>query len=125
VAFSAFGARPEYAQLRAVSGTNQSVGISGTPAQIVLRLLDMDGNPMAGGMAILYQALYAWAPPCPAHGACASSELLAAQESTAVSAVDGTVVFMPASLAGTPTMLKGLAVSGDSSAVSVTVEQHP
>jgi hypothetical protein len=80
---------------------------------------------MAGGMAILYQALYAWAPPCPAHGACASSELLAAQESTAVSAVDGTVVFMPASLAGTPTMLKGLAVSGDSSAVSVTVEQHP
>ena len=125
VTFSAFGARPEYAALRPVSGTSQSLGVSGTPAQIVLRLLDMNGHPMAGGSVDLYQALYAWAPPCDRHGVCAPSELLAAQQSTAVSAVDGTVVFMPASLAGTPTMLKGLAAAGDSSAVSVAIEQHP
>ncbi|MGH9589246.1 MAG: hypothetical protein ACRD25_02580, partial [Terracidiphilus sp.] len=125
VTFSAFGARPEYAQLRPVSGTNQSLGISGTPAQIVLRLLDMNGNPMAGGTAVLYQALYAWAPPCAPHGVCAPAELLAAQESTAVSAVDGTVIFMPVSLAGTPTMVKGLAASGDGSGVDVAIEQHP
>jgi len=125
VTFSAFGARPEYAQLRPVSGTNQSLNISGTPAQIALRLLDMDGNPMAGGTVTLYQALYAWAPPCAPHGVCAPPELLAAQQSTAVSAVDGTVVFMPASLAGTPTMVKGLAASGDSSGVDVAIEQHP
>ena len=125
VTFSAFGARPEYAQLRPVSGVVQSLSVAGTPAQIVLRLLDMNGNPMAGGTVALCQALYAWAPPCPPHGVCAPSELLAAQQSTAVSAVDGSVVFVPASLPGTPTLLRGLAATGNTSAVSIAVEQHP
>ena len=125
VTFSAFGARSEYAQLRPVSGTNQNLGVSGTPAQIVLRLLDMNGNPMAGGTVALYQALYAWAPPCAPHGVCPPSELLAAQESTAVSAVDGTVIFTPVSLAGTPTTLKALAATGNTGAVNIWIEQHP
>jgi hypothetical protein len=72
VTYTAFGARPEYATLEAVSGTSQSLAVSGTPSQITLRVLDMDGNPMAGGTVALYQALYAWAPPCPAHGRCAA-----------------------------------------------------
>ncbi|HEV2324188.1 MAG TPA: IPT/TIG domain-containing protein [Terracidiphilus sp.] len=125
VTFSAFGARPEYAQLRPVSGVSQSLSVSGTPAQIVLRLLDMNGNPMAAGTVALYQVLYAWAPPCPPHGVCAPSELLAAQQSTAVSAVDGSIVFIPASLPGTPTLLRGLAATGNTSAVNIAVEQHP
>ena len=125
VTFSAFGARPEYARLIPVSGTLQSLGISGTPAQIVLRLLDINGNSMAGGAVAFYQALYAWAPPCPAHGRCAASQLLSVQQSTAVSALDGTVIFTPASLPGTPTLLKGLAASGNTSAVSISIEQHP
>ena len=125
VTFSAFGSRPEYAQLRPVAGALQSLGVSGTPSQIVLRLLDMNGNPMAAGSATLYQALYAWAPPCPPHGVCAPSQLLTAQESTAVSAVDGTVIFIPASLSGTPTQLKALAATGNTSAVSIAIEQHP
>ena len=56
VAFTAFGARPEYAALEAISGTSQNLAASGTPNQIALRLLDMDGNPMAGGTVALYQA---------------------------------------------------------------------
>ena len=80
--FTVLGARPEYATLEAVSGTGQSVSISGTPAQIVMRVRDMDGNPMAGGMVTLYQALYAWAPPCPPHGRCAQQELLGYQTAT-------------------------------------------
>lgn len=125
VTFSAFGARPEYARIRPVSGVTQSLGDSGTPAQIVLRLLDANGNPMAGGTVGLYQALYAWAPPCPPHGVCAPSELLAVQQSTAVSAVDGTLILIPASLPGTPTMLKALAAAGNASAVSIAIEEHP
>jgi hypothetical protein len=125
IAYTARGARPEYAFLKAVSGTRQSASVEGTPSQITLRLLDMDGNPMAGGSVALYQALYAWAPPCAAHGACAQAPLLATQTATATSAVDGTVTFAPASLPGVPTNLLGLAVSGDTASVGIAVEQHP
>jgi hypothetical protein len=108
-----------------VSGTQQSVSVAQTPSQITLRVLDMDGNPMAAGVVTLYQSLYAWAPPCPAHGRCAQAELLATQTATAVSGLDATVTFTPASLAGTATDLVGLAVTGDSSTLSVFVEQYP
>ncbi len=125
VAFSAIGARAEYATLEAVSGTAQTLSVEGTPAQVTLRLLDMDGNPMAAGSVSLYQALYAWAPPCAAHSACPPSNLLATQTATATSALDGTVTFTPASLPGVPTNLVALAASGNTSTLSIAVEQHP
>jgi hypothetical protein len=125
VTFTALGARPEYAVVAPVSGTLQSLSVSGTPGQIVLRLLDMDGNPMAGGTVALYQALYAWVPPCSPLGRCAASQLLAVQQSIAVSAIDGTVTFTPASLPDMPTLLKAIATSGNASAVNIAIEQHP
>ena len=125
ITFTAFGSRPEYATLQAVSGTAQSLSVSGTPAQITFRVLDMDGNPMAGGTVTLYQALYAWAPACPVHGQCDQAELLATQAATASSAIDGTVNFSPASLSAVATNLLGLAVTGNTGSVSIAVEQHP
>jgi hypothetical protein len=125
IAFNAFGSRPEYALLEAVSGTAQSLSLQSTPGQITLRLLDTDGNPMAGGSVELYQALYAWAPPCAAHGVCAQAPLLATQSATATSAIDGAVAFTPASLPGVATNLLGLAASGNTASVNVAVEQHP
>lgn len=125
VAFTAIGARPEYATLEAVSGTTQNLSVTGTPAQITLRLIDMDGNPMAAGTVSLYQTLYAWAPPCGPHSVCPRSNLLATQTATATSALDGTVTFTPASLPGVATNLLALAASGNTSTVSIAVEQHP
>ncbi|MFZ0746301.1 MAG: IPT/TIG domain-containing protein [Terracidiphilus sp.] len=123
--FTVMGARPEFAWLEAVAGTAQSIAVSGTPSLIVLRLRDMNGNPMAGGTVTLYQSLYQWAPPCPPHGRCGSSELLATQTSTAVSAVDGTVTFSPASLPGVATNLIGVAATGNTSTLNIAIEQHP
>jgi hypothetical protein len=125
VTYTAFGARPEYAALQAVSGTSQSISVSGTASLVILRVLDMDGNPMAGSSVTLYQALYAWVPPCSAHGRCAQAELLATQAATAISALDGTVTFSPASLAGVATDMTGLAVTGNSGSVGIAIEQHP
>ncbi|MGH9560954.1 MAG: IPT/TIG domain-containing protein, partial [Terracidiphilus sp.] len=105
VTFTAFGARTEYATLQAISGTSQSVAASATPSQIALRLYDMDGNPIAGGAVSLYQAVYAWTPPCSPHVVCKQGALLATQASTATSAIDGSVVFAPASLPGVATHL--------------------
>jgi hypothetical protein len=125
VTYTAFGARPEYATLHAVSGTTQSLSVSGTASQITLRVLDMDGNPMAGGTVSLYEALYAWAPACGTHGRCNQSELLATESSIATSALDGSVTFSPASLADVATNMTGIAVTGDTSSVKITIEQHP
>ena len=84
----------------------------------------MDGNPMAGGTVALYQALYAWAPPCSPNGLPARA-LLATQTSTATSAIDGTVTFIPATLPGVATNLLGLAASGNTSTLNISIEQHP
>ena len=124
-AFTAFGARPAYALLQAVSGTTQSMAASSTPSTMVFRLLDMDGNPMAGGTVTLYQALYAWTAPCSAHSVCPNGALLSTQSSAATSALDGTVSFAPASLPGVATTLYALAASGYTATVSAMVERHP
>ncbi len=125
VTFTAFGARPEFATLQAISGTSQTLDASATPSQIALRLYDMDGNPMAGGTVSLYQALYAWTPPCSPHVICKPGALLATQASKATSAIDGSVVFAPASLPGFATNLVGLAASGNTSTVNISIERHP
>lgn len=124
VTFTAFGSRPEYAALEAVSGARQDLSVSSTPSQIVLRVLDMDGNPMAGATVTLNQALYAWTPPCAPHAICAQGTLLAQQSGIATSALDGTVTFAPASLPGVATNLAGLAASGNTSTVGIAIEQH-
>lgn len=125
VNFVALGARPEYAWLEAVSASSQVLSASSTPAQITLRLRDMNGNPMAGGTVTLYQALYQWAPPCPPHGRCARPALLANQTATATSGIDGLVNFTPASLPGVATSVAGLAVTGNASTLAISIEQHP
>ncbi|MGA9069249.1 MAG: hypothetical protein WB424_03270, partial [Terracidiphilus sp.] len=125
ITYTAFGARPEYAFLEAVSGSSQSISVEGTASQVTLRVLDMNGNPMAGGAVTLYQALYVWTPPCPVHGRCDQAELLATQVATATSALDGTVTFVPASIPGVATNLLAQAVTGNTASVSIDVEQHP
>jgi hypothetical protein len=85
----------------------------------------MNGNPTAGGTVALHQSLYAWTPPCQSHGRCAQAPLLATQTSVATSALDGTVTFVPTSIRGVATNLAALAVTGNSSTISITVEQHP
>jgi hypothetical protein len=125
IAFTVFGARPELATLAAVSGTMQSLTLQSTPSQITLRLLDTDGNPMAGGSVSFYQSLYAWAPPCAAHSVRPPSTLLATQSAAATSALDGTVAFSPATLPGVATNLIGLASSGSTSSLNISIEQYP
>jgi len=125
VTYRALGARPGYASLQSVAGTAQSVATSATPGMITLRVLDMNGNPMAGGTVSFYQSLYAWSPPCPARGRCVQPALLARQTSVATSGLDGTVSFIPASLAGVPTRMVGIAATGAASTLSVQIEQHP
>ncbi len=80
---------------------------------------------MAGGTVALYQALYAWSPPCAPHTVCAPGALLATQAATATSAIDGSVSFIPASIPGVATNLLGIAVSGNTATIPIVITQHP
>jgi hypothetical protein len=125
VTFTAFGARPEYATLQAVSGTEQHISDTATaPAPMIMRLLDMNGNAMAGGTVALYQALYAWAPPCNPHVICPPGILLSAQSATATSTIDGLVTFTPVTLPGVATNLQAIAVTGNTAVLPIAIEQH-
>jgi hypothetical protein len=123
--FTANAARPEYAWLEAVAGTSQSLPAGASASQVVLRVRDMNGSPMAGGIVTIYQAVYAWAPPCPPHGRCAQPELLATQASTVASALDGSVSFAPAVIPGVATRTLTVAATGNSSTLNVLIEQQP
>ena len=68
VPFTAFGARPEFASLAAISGTSQSMQVGAPAAAVSMRVLDTNGHPMAGATVTIHQELYAWAAPCPRHG---------------------------------------------------------
>ena len=125
VTFSALGARPEFATLEALSGASQSMALTATPSQVVVRVRDINGNPMAGATVTFYQAVYAWAPPCPSHGRCDQAQLLAQESSTGVSALDGTVGFAPAGIPGVAVNVLGLAATGNTGTVGVTIEMHP
>ena len=123
--FTVLCARPEFASLAAISGTSQSLVLGSIPAPIRLRLLDLNGNSIAGGTIIISQALWAWSPPCPRRGRCDKSPLLSTQSSTAVSALDGSISFSPLTLPGVATNLQGVAVTGDTANLNFTVEIHP
>jgi hypothetical protein len=125
VSFNATGVSADAAVVEGVSGTKQSLAHTGTPDQIVLRVRDSAGNPMAGASVRLSQAVYAWSPPCPPHGRCAQPELLANQVASAVSGIDGTVSFAPASVPGVATNTLGIAAAGSTSAVGIAVERRP
>lgn len=103
--YSAFGARPQYAALQAVSGTAQHISGVAPPSSITMRLLDMNGNAMAGGTVSLYEALYAWSPPRTPHMVCPPGVLLGTQFATATSTIDGMVTFSPLTMPGVDTNL--------------------
>ncbi len=123
--FQVFGARPEFASLAPISGNAQTMQVGTAATPVLMRVLDMDGNPMAGGTVSVSQALYAWAPPCPTHGRCPQPQLLSTQTTTVNSALDGTVSVTPLTMAGVATNLVGVAATGNSGTLGFTVEQHP
>jgi len=123
--FSVIGARAEYASMTPISGDIQTISSTGTPNQIALRVYDMNGNPMAGAAVTIYQAVYSWTAPCSRHRNCASGTLLATSSTTAVSGLDGSVVFAPASIPGVATKTIGLASTGATATVSTSLERLP
>ena len=124
-ALQIYSVHPEVAQLAAVSGAGQTLSASATPAQVVLRVTDAVGHPMAGGAVAFYETLKQWTPDCPAQGRCPSAPVFATQTVQATSDSDGLVTLIPLTGNGEPTRLYITAVTGTVASLNFEIEQHP
>jgi hypothetical protein len=120
--FSVASVNPALASLVAVSGTDQTLSDTGTPAPGVLRVEDAAGHAMAGAVVNFYESLTGWQAGCPSLGRCPGTPVLATQTVQAVSGADGLVVLTPLIRQGTGTMLQVLAVTGSESTLAFQIE---
>jgi len=123
--FQIYSVHPEVALLTAVSSAGQTMSANQTPTQVVLRVTDAVGHPMAGGTVSFYETLMQWTPDCPPQGRCPSAPTLATQTVQAVSGADGLVTLTPLTGNGEPTRLYVTAVTGNVASLNFEIELHP
>ena len=109
----------------AVGGTVQTLAVGDRVSPVLLQVLDVAGNPMAGATVTFYETLRQWEPVCPSTGGCPIAPVLATQSVQAISDSGGMVSLTPLTDATVPTMLQAEAVTGNSSTMAISIERHP
>jgi hypothetical protein len=123
--FEVVPVHPQTAVLAAWSGTTQYIPASQSFAPVALRVTDAFGHPLAGANVVISQTFRGWTAPCPVQGRCPLPPLLAQQTTGAVSALDGSITFIPISGGGLPgRLLVNASTTGDS-VLSFELEAHP
>ncbi len=116
---------PSTATMVSVSGTIQTLAAGDPIAPVVLQVVDVSGNSMAGATVNFYETLRQWEPPCPPSGACPTAPVLATQTVQATSDSNGMVTLTPLTDGTVPTQLDAQAVTGNSATVAISIERHP
>lgn len=111
-------------RMAAVHGDGQSVSMADSLGNVVLRVVDTAGHPVAGAPVALYQAVMGWQPPCTA-GRCAAAPMYGKATSTTMSDDDGLVTVTPLQYANTAAVTKITASVGTQGAITVTLEKAP
>jgi hypothetical protein len=113
------------ASVNAVSGTNQTLGLSDMLQPAVLQVSDSVGHPMAGGVVTFYETLRQWPPPCPGDGNCPVGPVLQRKTVQVVSSAKGLVSLSLLTDGIVPTQLEALATIGSAATVDIFVDRHP
>jgi len=112
-------------RLQPVSGAVQSVS-SGTPFGLVtVRVVDDQGHAIAGAPVSIYQTLEPYSAPCDPLGRCPVAPVYLTSASDSVSALDGTITFMPLDVAGQPVVTRIAVASGKQGFSSLTLVRVP
>lgn len=111
-------------RLSAVSGDAQSVSMRDALGNVVLRVTDSAGHPVAGARVALYQAVTGWQPSC-STGRCAAAPMYGKATSTAMSDDDGVITATPLQYADTASVTKITAAVGTQGAITVTLVKTP
>ena len=124
-AFSILCEDPSTAALIAISGAGQNLSVGDLVSPVVLRVVDANGQPLAGAQVSFYETLRQWTPPCQPSSPCPPAPVLASQTVDAISDASGLVTLDPISDGTAATRLSALAVTGDSSTLAISIERHP
>jgi hypothetical protein len=111
-------------RVSAVSGDVQSVGMGDSLGNVVLRVMDAAGHPVAGASVALYQAVTGWQPPCTT-GRCAAAPMYGKATSAAMSDDDGLITVTPLQYGNTAAVTKVTASVGTQGAITVTLMKTP
>lgn len=107
-----------------VSGDAQNVSATDSLGNVVLRVLDTSGNPVAGATVAVYQAVSGWQPACTT-GRCATAPVYGTAASSTMSDDDGMVTVSPLQYANTAAVTKITASVGTQGAITVTLVKTP
>jgi hypothetical protein len=123
--FAAVGVDPSLWRLAVVSGAEQSLGMAGTFAPLVLMVTDASGDPVAGATVAIHQTVDAYEMPCPAHGACPVAPVLGSSNGAEVSDANGLVTVTPMQVVGAAEVTNVAVAAGTQGFVSLSIEQGP
>jgi hypothetical protein len=123
--FTAQGVDPADLRMVVVGGAGQIVNASGTLTPVVLRVTDTAGDPVAGAVVEIYQAVDEWQLPCPDRGRCPNPPVLASSSSSMTSDANGVVTITPQQLPGVAGTTNLAAATGTQGFLSLTLEEQP
>ncbi|MEK6399064.1 MAG: hypothetical protein V4734_13330, partial [Terriglobus sp.] len=111
-------------RMAVVNGGAQSIRMGDSLANVVLRVVDTGGHPVAGASVSVYQVVTGWQPPCTT-GRCATAPMYGKATSTAMSDDDGLITVIPLQYASTAEVTKITASVGTQGAITVTLTKAP
>lgn len=117
--------QPSTEGLVAWSGTAQYVSVGQAFAPVELRVVDAFGDPVAGAVVTMAEALYGWTGPCSTGASCAPAPLLAQQTVQGTSGLDGTVTLTPLEADGLAGRLLVMAAAGTNATLSFELDAAP
>lgn len=112
-------------RITVVSGSEQSIAGIDTLAAVVLRVVNAQGNPIAGVPVQVEQTVSIWEAACPAIGRCPSAAVVSSSQVSAVSNIDGLVTISPAQLSGVASITQIAAIAGSQGFAALSLEKHP
>ena len=92
--------------------------------EMVLRVVDAAGHPVAGASVALYQAVTGWQPPCTTCR-CAAAPMYGKATASVMSDDDGMVTVTPLQYANTAAVTKITASAGTQGSITVTLKKAP
>jgi len=112
-------------RLAVVSGTGQSVSRGETLAAVVLRVVNADGDPVAGVLVQIDQIVSEWEAACPDAGRCPIASTITSTKTSGVSDMDGLLSVLPTQVAGVPAVTRIAIVAGMVGFATLSLETHP
>jgi hypothetical protein len=112
-------------RLTVVSGDDQSVTAGNALGDVVLRVVDTAGHPVAGAVVSVYQAVSGWQAPCATAGRCAIAPVYGKGSASILSDDVGLLTITPLQYPNTAAITKVTAAIGTQGSVTLTLQKTP